>query len=441
MTITVDSLRLSVLTLILSSYAISAAPVAIQPTGYTLERVVILSRHGVRSPTKQTQLMNDVTPDKWPQWPVAAGYLTPKGAQLVTLMGGFYGDYFRSQGLLAAGCPTDAVIYAQADVDQRTRLTGQAFLDGIAPGCGLKVHYQADLKKVDPLFHPVDAGVCKLDSTQTHKAVEERLGGPLSELSKRYAKPFAQMGEILNFAASPYCKSLQQQGKTCDFANFAANKITVNKPGTKVSLSGPLALSSTLGEIFLLQNSQAMPDVAWHRLTGEDNWISLLSLHNAQFDLMAKTPYIARHKGTPLLQQIETALVLQRDAQGQTLPLSPQTKILFLGGHDTNIANIAGMLGANWQLPQQPDNTPPGGGLVFELWQNPDNHQRYVAVKMFYQTMGQLRNAEKLDLKNNPAGRVPVAIDGCENSGDDKLCQLDTFQKKVAQAIEPACHI
>ena len=51
MTITVDSLRLSVLTLILSSYAISAAPVAIQPTGYTLERVVILSRHGVRSPT------------------------------------------------------------------------------------------------------------------------------------------------------------------------------------------------------------------------------------------------------------------------------------------------------------------------------------------------------------------------------------------------------
>ncbi|MFV8758885.1 histidine-type phosphatase, partial [Yersinia enterocolitica] len=199
--------------------------------------------------------------------------------------------------------------------------------------------------------------------------------------------------------------------------------------------------SSTLGEIFLLQNSQAMPDVAWHRLSGEENWVSLLSLHNAQFDLMAKTPYIARHKGTPLLQQIDTALVLQRDAQGQTLPLSPQTKLLFLGGHDTNIANIAGMLGANWQLPQQPDNTPPGGGLVFELWQNPDNHQRYVAVKMFYQTMDQLRNAEKLDLKNNPAKIVPITIESCESEGDNKLCQLETFQKKVAQVIEPACHI
>ncbi|WP_145587199.1 AppA family phytase/histidine-type acid phosphatase [Yersinia kristensenii] len=441
MTVAKKYLRLSVLTLVLSSFTLSAAPLAAQSTGYTLERVVILSRHGVRSPTKQTQLMNDVTPDKWPQWPVKAGYLTPRGAGLVTLMGGFYGDYFRSYGLLPAGCPADGAIYVQADVDQRTRLTGQAFLDGIAPDCGLKVHYQADLKKIDPLFHTVEAGVCKLDPEKTHQAVEKRLGGPLNELSQRYAKPFALMGEVLNFSASPYCNSLQQKEKTCDFATFAANEIEVNKEGTKVSLSGPLALSSTLGEIFLLQNSQAMPDVAWNRLSGEENWISLLSLHNAQFDLMAKTPYIARHKGTPLLQQIDTALVLQRDAQGQTLPLSPQTKLLFLGGHDTNIANIAGMLGANWQLPQQPDNTPPGGGLVFELWQNPDNHQRYVAVKMFYQTMEQLRNADKLDLKNNPARIVPIAIEGCENEGDNKLCQLETFQKKVAQVIEPTCHI
>ncbi|MFL4555262.1 AppA family phytase/histidine-type acid phosphatase [Yersinia kristensenii] len=441
MTVAKKCLRLSVLTLVLSSFTLNAAPLAAQSTGYTLERVVILSRHGVRSPTKQTQLMNDVTPDKWPQWPVKAGYLTPRGAELVTLMGGFYGDYFRSHGLLPAGCPAAGAIYVQADVDQRTRLTGQAFLDGIAPDCGLKVHYQADLKKIDPLFHTVEAGVCKLDPEKTHQAVEKRLGGPLNELSQRYAKPFALMGEVLNFSASPYCNSLQQKGKTCDFATFAANEIEVNKEGTKVSLSGPLALSSTLGEIFLLQNSQAMPDVAWNRLSGEENWISLLSLHNAQFDLMAKTPYIARHKGTPLLQQIDTALVLQRDAQGQTLPLSPQTNLLFLGGHDTNIANIAGMLGANWQLPQQPDNTPPGGGLVFELWQNPDNHQRYVAVKMFYQTMDQLRNADKLDLKNNPARIVPIAIEGCENEGDNKRCQLETFQKKVAQVIEPTCHI
>lgn len=31
-----------------------------------LESVVIVSRHGVRAPTKATQLMQDVTPDAWP---------------------------------------------------------------------------------------------------------------------------------------------------------------------------------------------------------------------------------------------------------------------------------------------------------------------------------------------------------------------------------------
>lgn len=82
-------LHLSAVTLIMGCFTAGAAPIVTAPTGYTLERVVILSRHGVRSPTKQTQLMNDVTPDKWPQWPVKAGYLTPRGAELVTLMGGF----------------------------------------------------------------------------------------------------------------------------------------------------------------------------------------------------------------------------------------------------------------------------------------------------------------------------------------------------------------
>ena len=46
-----------------------------------LERVVIVSRHGVRAPTKATQLMQDVTPDAWPTWPVKLGWLTPRGGE------------------------------------------------------------------------------------------------------------------------------------------------------------------------------------------------------------------------------------------------------------------------------------------------------------------------------------------------------------------------
>ncbi|VFS50825.1 Periplasmic AppA protein precursor [Budvicia aquatica] len=126
--------------MLLGCSCLPALAVSTPVNGYVLERVVILSRHGVRSPTKQTDLMNNVTPDKWPQWPVQAGYLTPQGEHLMTLMGGFYRDYFRSHNLLPSqGCPTDGSLYVWADIDQRTRLTGQAFLAGVAPECDLKI--------------------------------------------------------------------------------------------------------------------------------------------------------------------------------------------------------------------------------------------------------------------------------------------------------------
>ena len=51
-----------------------------------LESVVIVSRHGVRAPTKATQLMQDVTPDAWPTWPVKLGWLTPRGGQLIAYL-------------------------------------------------------------------------------------------------------------------------------------------------------------------------------------------------------------------------------------------------------------------------------------------------------------------------------------------------------------------
>lgn len=209
-----------------------------------------------------------------------------------------------------------------------------------------------------------------------------------------------------------------------------------------ILLCCPLSISSTLLEIFLLQNLQGMSEVAWHRLKGETNWKSLFSLHNAHYDLMDKTFYIARHEGTPLLEEVDSALThqIKQPRIHSTLPLSMQNRVLLLVGHDVNIANIAGMLGLSWQLSQQPDNTP-RGGLLFELWQKSDDHKYFVSIKMFYQTMAQLRNKENLDLNVKPAGMMAISIPGCDNRGKDKLCQLETFQKKLDEVIELNCRI
>lgn len=81
------------------------SPKVAKSSEYTFQQVVILSGHGVRSPLEQSTVLNEITPDSWAKWPVKPGYLTPRGEFLMTLMGKFYGEYFRNKGLLPEhGC-------------------------------------------------------------------------------------------------------------------------------------------------------------------------------------------------------------------------------------------------------------------------------------------------------------------------------------------------
>ena len=98
-----------------------------------LESVVIVSRHGVRAPTKATQLMQDVTPDAWPTWPVKLGWLTPRGGELIAYLGHYQRQRLVADGLLTKnGCPQPGQVAIIADVDERTRKTGEAFAAGLA---------------------------------------------------------------------------------------------------------------------------------------------------------------------------------------------------------------------------------------------------------------------------------------------------------------------
>lgn len=407
-------------------------------SGYQVEKVVILSRHGVRAPTKMTQTMHDVTPNTWPEWPVKLGYITPRGEHLISLMGGFYREKFQQQGILSQeNCPTPNSVYVWADVDQRTLKTGEAFLAGLAPQCGLTIHHQQNLEKADPLFHPVKAGTCSMDKTQIQQAVEKEAQTPIENLNQRYIPSLALMNTALNFSTSAWCQK-HSADKSCDLAQSMPSKLSIKDNGNKVALDGAIGLSSTLAEIFLLEYAQGMPQVAWGNIHSEQEWASLLKLHNAQFDLMAHTPYIAAHNGTPLLQTISNALDPKADVS--KLPdISPDNKILFIAGHDTNIANIAGMLNMRWTLPGQPDNTPPGGALVFERLADKSGKQ-YVSVSMVYQTLVQLRAQTPLSLKE-PAGSVQLKIPGCSDQTAEGYCPLPTFKRVVSQSEEPGCQL
>ena len=396
-----------------------------------LESVVIVSRHGVRAPTKATQLMQDVTPDAWPTWPVKLGWLTPRGGELIAYLGHYQRQRLVAVGLLTKkGCPQPGQVAIIADVDERTRKTGEAFAAGLAPDCAITVHTQADTSSPDPLFNPLKTGVCQLDNANVTDAILSRAGGSIADFT-------GHRQTVLNFPQSNLCLNREKQDESCSLTQALPSELKVS--ADNVSLTGAVSLASMLTEIFLLQQAQGMPEPGWGRITDSHQWNTLLSLHNAQFYLLQRTPEVARSRATPLLDLIMTALTPhppQKQAYGVILP----TSVLFIAGHDTNLANLGGALELNWTLPGQPDNTPPGGELVFERWRRLSDNSHWIQVSLVFQTLQQMRDKTPLSL-NTPPGEVKLTLAGCEERNAQGMCSLAGFTQIVNEARIPACSL
>jgi hypothetical protein len=108
--------------------------------------------------------------------------------------------------------------------------------------------------------------------------------------------------------------------------------------------------------------------------------------------------------GFLLIKTIEQAIA------GKPVPGAlgkPGDRALIFVGHDTNIANMAGMLGLSWLIPgYQRDDTPPGGALVFELWRASATGDHTVRTYYMAQTLEQMRKALPVTLNAPPAGRL-----------------------------------
>ena len=58
------------------------------PQGYQLQQVLIMSRHNLRAPLANNgSVLEQSTPDAWPEWDVPGGQLTTKGGVLEVYMG------------------------------------------------------------------------------------------------------------------------------------------------------------------------------------------------------------------------------------------------------------------------------------------------------------------------------------------------------------------
>jgi 4-phytase / acid phosphatase len=324
-----------------------------------------------------------------------------------------------------------------ADSDERTISTARAVSTGMLPDCNVRLNALAE-GDADPIFSPLAAGIGRADPLLGAASVVGRIGGHADALVDAYRPALDTLEEILlGCKPGAKCPPVGMESKL--YLPAMAPSVGASKGDKLAEMKGPIATASTLSEDFLLEYTNGMQgkDLGWGRLD-EARLRQVMSLHIAYSDLLRRSPYIGRASASNMLSHILKSIEQAISGNAVAGALGrPGDRVLFLAGHDGNLSNISGALGLSWLLPgYQPNDTPPGGALFFELWRQPSGEYE---VRTYYtaQTLEQMHNASPLTAENPPA-TAPLYLDGCSQSGPGMPCSWKAFQKKVESSIDPA---
>jgi 4-phytase / acid phosphatase len=418
---------------LVGALAIASAASALADAGGAdeLRLAIVLTRHGVRAPLASNDTLAALASRPWPKWDVDTAIQTPHGNALIAFMGDYYRSRFIASGLLSGDPEKDApLVFVRADNDQRTIETGRILGKALVQAGEPDVHALAG-GTADPLFRYFRSHLGHPDLEEAVAAVKGRLGGDVANIDRAFAPQFAQLEAILYGPGGPPAGS-PFSGPT---------SIAPGKNDAVVTLEGPLHAAERATDAILLEYTEgkAPEDVGWGKVDAR-TMTELLKLHELFFDLACRTHYIAQVSASNLASHIIDTM--EQAATGEPVPgaLGPAgERVVVIAGHDSNIANIGGLLDLEWCIPgTQPNPMLPGGALVFELWRRagtPDSY--FVRLSYVSQTLEQEREATPLT-RDNPPAVAPIFIPGCSGQGPGFDAPLASFVRQARKVIDPS---
>ncbi|MDV6330036.1 histidine-type phosphatase [Asticcacaulis sp. 201] len=381
----IRALTIATLLACLAVVAPGATAVA-KADGATLERVVIVMRHGIKRPNSDPPLPQRLTPQVWPVWPVPPAALTPHGEQAIARIADF--DRLTYAGLLGPGCPAVGTVRIVADTDQRTIRTAEVYANTAFKGCDVPVA-NAGEGQTDARFSPFNADVASppLDGAAVRE--EALASGDMAAIDTAHQADYALLDQVLELKNAPGCRTDQ----VCSLNDMPSG---LDVGGRDPKVSGALKTASSLSQILMLEYANGFPmsDVGWGRVS-KRQITALSALHAEEFRLIARPKAVATYAAAGLLSEVRSAL-FDPEASRYTL----------LVGHDGNLAYIGGALGLHWQAQGfAADDPPPGGALVFELWRDGAGRE-FVRVRFRSSSLDGLRSLTPLTTRASK--RIPI---------------------------------
>ena len=380
--------------------------------GYTLDRVVVLSRHNIRSPLSGSgSALEELTPHPWFAWTSNASELSLRGGHLETMMGQYFRLWLEQEGLFPENYrPEEGEVRIYANAKQRTIATARYFSAGLLPVGDVDIETHTAYDEMDPTFEPALHFLTAEYAEDIRSQVAE-LGG--TEGMKGIQAALRPSIELLMDTADVNESEVYQSGKFGDLLEDETSLVL--ELGHEPAMNGPIKTATSLADALTLQyyeESDEEKAAFGHQLTRED-WVQIHSIVDTYTEMLFTQPLVCVNVAHPLLQELRYELGAEH------------RKFSFLCGHDSNVASVLASLGAEeYSLPETVEpKTPIGVKLMFERWVSGDGAAFY-AVNLVYQTTDQLRERTPLSLQEAPK-KVPVRFKGVETNEDGLIAEAN----------------
>ena len=414
-------LLLCVFFLVLSVFAEQTAQASETGGEYRLCKVLILSRHNLRSPTVNgSRIVNSLTPHSWFHWTAGPGELSMKGAQLETIMGQYFRQWLESEGLIGANyVPEIGEMRFYANSYQRTIATARYFSSGMLPMANIHIERRLALNEADPVFLPETPDSFSDEFRARVKKEVETLGG-VQGIGKRLEPDAALVAEVIDFKDSEYAR---EKG----ISSFTANDLSFDIETLR--LTGSLRTAGRASDALTLQYYEAEENdtsqaAFGHELTFEQ-WQGIARVKDLGITQYFYLPTMARQFARPLL-------AVMRDELAEN-----GRRFTFLCGHDVNLATVLPSLEVEEYTLRDTieEKTPIGTKLVIEKRIGEDG-EAYASLKLVYQSAEQMQSRAPLSLEHPPV-IVPLHLQGLQTN-EDGLYRFDDVVRRFDEAMAEA---